>query len=71
MFGLLWISLTLSLLVLAGFGNLHGNVEFWDVQNKKLISNPKCADSTYFEWCPDGMHVVTATTAPRLRVGNG
>lgn len=64
-------ALTMALLVLAGFGNLQGNLEFWDVKNKKQISNPKAADSTYFQWCPDGVHAVTATTAPRLRVGNG
>lgn len=23
------------------------------------------------EWCPDGEHFLTATTAPRLRIGNG
>ena len=28
-------------------------------------------DTTYFEWCPDGEHFVTATCAPRLRVSNG
>ncbi len=31
----------------------------------------QASDSTQFEWCPDGVHFVTATTAPRLRVGNG
>ena len=31
----------------------------------------QASDSTSFEWCPDGVHVVTATTAPRLREGNG
>ena len=31
----------------------------------------QASDSTAFEWSPDGVHVVTATTAPRLREGNG
>ncbi len=60
-----------SLLVLAGFGNLHGNIEVWDLAAKKLISNPKSPDTTHFDWCPNGEHILTATTAPRLRVGNG
>lgn len=60
-----------NILLLAGFGNLRGNMEFWDVKGKKLISNPKAPDSTVHEWAPDGVHVLTATTAPRLRVGNG
>lgn len=58
-------------LVLAGFGNLRGQMEVWDVKNYKLISKPVASDSTYFAWCPDGEHIVTATCAPRLRVGNG
>ena len=60
-----------NILCLAGFGNLHGNMELWDLKGKKLISNPNASDSTYFEWCPDGEHMLTATTAPRLRVNNG
>ena len=35
------------------------------------LYTPQASDSTQFEWCPDGVHVVTATTAPRLREGNG
>ncbi|KAK1162546.1 hypothetical protein AOXY_G17427 [Acipenser oxyrinchus oxyrinchus] len=59
------------LLVLAGFGNLRGQMEVWDVKKYKLVSKPQAPDSTFFSWCPDGEHVVTATCAPRLRVGNG
>ncbi|XP_009882683.1 PREDICTED: eukaryotic translation initiation factor 2A [Charadrius vociferus] len=59
------------ILVLAGFGNLRGQMEVWDVKNYKLVSKPVASDSTYFAWCPDGEHIVTATCAPRLRVSNG
>ncbi|RMC01850.1 hypothetical protein DUI87_21011 [Hirundo rustica rustica] len=59
------------ILVLAGFGNLRGQMEVWDVKNYKLISKPVASDSTFFAWCPDGEHIVTATCAPRLRVSNG
>ncbi|KAM7133674.1 eukaryotic translation initiation factor 2A isoform 2-T3 [Molossus nigricans] len=59
------------ILVLAGFGNLRGQMEVWDVKNYKLISKPVAPDSTYFAWCPDGEHILTATCAPRLRVNNG
>uniref|UniRef100_A0A672H8U5 Eukaryotic translation initiation factor 2A n=1 Tax=Salarias fasciatus TaxID=181472 RepID=A0A672H8U5_SALFA len=59
------------ILVLAGFGNLHGQMEVWDMKKFKQVSKPQAADSTYFSWCPDGEHVVTATCSPRLRVGNG
>lgn len=59
------------ILVLAGFGNLSGQLDVWDIKNYKLISKPQASDSTYFAWCPDGEHIVTATCSPRLRVGNG
>uniref|UniRef100_A0A2K5QKY5 Eukaryotic translation initiation factor 2A n=1 Tax=Cebus imitator TaxID=2715852 RepID=A0A2K5QKY5_CEBIM len=59
------------ILVLAGFGNLRGQMEVWDVKNYKLISKPVTSNSTYFAWCPDGEHILTATCAPRLRVNNG
>lgn len=60
-----------NILCLAGFGNLQGIMEFWNVDGRKLISKPQARDTTYFEWCPDGEHFVTATCAPRLRVSNG
>ncbi|GFR58991.1 eukaryotic translation initiation factor 2A, partial [Elysia marginata] len=38
---------------------------------KKQIAQTQASDTTHFEWCPDGQHLLTCTTAPRLRVGNG
>lgn len=60
-----------NILALTGFGNLRGNMEFWDVKRKQMISNPRAPDSTFSAWAPDGVHLMTATTSPRLRVGNG
>ncbi|KAM4627356.1 eukaryotic translation initiation factor 2A [Polymixia lowei] len=59
------------ILVLAGFGNLRGQMEVWDVKKYKQVCKPQAPDSTHFFWCPDGEHVVTATCSPRLRVSNG
>ncbi|XP_030622318.1 eukaryotic translation initiation factor 2A isoform X5 [Chanos chanos] len=59
------------ILVLAGFGNLRGQMEVWDVKKYKQVSKPQAADTTHFSWCPDGEHIVTATCSPRLRVSNG
>ncbi|XP_026188008.1 eukaryotic translation initiation factor 2A [Mastacembelus armatus] len=59
------------ILVLAGFGNLRGQMEVWDVKKYKQVSKPQAPDATHFSWCPDGEHVVTATCSPRLRVCNG
>jgi len=60
-----------NILCLAGFGNLHGVMEMWNVDAKKVVSKPQAADTTSFEWCPDGQHFFTATCSPRLRVSNG
>ncbi|XP_034103600.1 eukaryotic translation initiation factor 2A [Drosophila albomicans] len=60
-----------NLIVLGGFGNLPGAVEVWDVSKREKIANLKCADTTHFEWHPNGEWFVTATTAPRLRISNG
>ncbi|XP_066588986.1 eukaryotic translation initiation factor 2A [Prorops nasuta] len=60
-----------NILLLTGFGNLRGGIELWDVPNKKLIAKTEAPDTTLLEWSPDGEHFMTATTAPRLRMGNG
>lgn len=58
-------------MILAGFGNLRGNVEVWDVKGRRQVSKSQAADSTLLSWCGDGEHYLTATTSPRLRVANG
>lgn len=62
-----------NILLLAGFGNLRGNVEIWrnDDHGIKQVGHVEAPDTTQLEWCPDGEHFVTATTTPRLRVNNG
>ncbi|KAF5307014.1 hypothetical protein FQR65_LT18486 [Abscondita terminalis] len=60
-----------NILLLAGFGNLRGHIELWDTNTKKLIGNCEAPDTTLLQWSPDGIHFLTATTAPRLRIGNG
>ncbi|KAK9307333.1 hypothetical protein QLX08_002341 [Tetragonisca angustula] len=60
-----------NILILTGFGNLRGGIELWDVANRKLIAKTEAPDTTLLQWSPDGEHFMTATTAPRLRMGNG
>jgi len=60
-----------TLLLLGGFGNLRGTIEIWDIEGKKSVATFEAADSTEVKWSPDGQHILTATTAPRLRVSNG
>jgi translation initiation factor 2A len=56
---------------LGGFGNLAGEIDFYDlVRLKKLGSNTShCA--TTFQWSPDSRSFMTATLAPRMNVDNG
>lgn len=59
-----------NILCLAGFGNLRGGLEMWNVQGKKMLSKLQAEDVTYFDWCPDGEHIIVSTLAPRLKVSN-
>ncbi|KAH7681265.1 translation initiation factor 2A protein [Dioscorea alata] len=58
-------------LCLAGFGNLPGDMAFWDYSEKKLLGTTKAEWSVTSEWSPDGRFFMTATTAPRLQIDNG
>ncbi|XP_067128693.1 eukaryotic translation initiation factor 2A-like [Centruroides vittatus] len=58
------------MLILAGFGNLRGNVEVWSRAGQKIVTI-SASDTTFLSWCPDGEHILTGTVAPRIRIGNG
>lgn len=58
-------------LCLAGFGNLPGDMVFWDYVEKKKLGTTKAEWSVTSEWSPDGRYFLTATTAPRMQVDNG
>jgi len=61
-----------NILATCGFGNLSaGKMQFWNVEKRSEIVQMEVANTTHFEWAPDGQHFVTATTAPRLRINNG
>ncbi|XP_059670472.1 eukaryotic translation initiation factor 2A-like isoform X1 [Cornus florida] len=57
-------------LCLVGFGNLPGDMAFWDYMEKKQLRTTKAECSVTSEWSPDGCYFMTATTAPRLQVYN-
>ncbi|KAI5676054.1 hypothetical protein M9H77_07004 [Catharanthus roseus] len=58
-------------LCLAGFGNLPGDMAFWDYVEKRQLGTTKAEWSVISEWSPDGQYFMTATTAPRRQVDNG
>lgn len=58
-------------ILVAGFGNLPGDVDILDRQNKfnKVVSF-QASNTSVCKWSPDGRFILTATTSPRLRVDN-
>lgn len=60
--------------VLAGFGNLPGDMTFYDKKADckcKVMGSTRASNGVSLDWSPCGRYVLTATTAPRLRVDNG
>ncbi|KAL9240683.1 hypothetical protein vseg_014873 [Gypsophila vaccaria] len=58
-------------LCVAGFGNLPGDMVFWDCEAKKQLGSAKAEWSVTSEWSPNGCYFMTASTAPRRQVDNG
>ena len=60
------------LVLVAGFGNLAGQVDIYDLErDREKICTIEASNASVCEWSPDGKHILTATTSPRLRVDNG
>ncbi len=58
-------------LMLAGFGNLAGEMDFYDTnKNCKKIGTNKAHCSVSYGWSPDSRYFMTATLAPRMNVDN-
>ena len=58
--------------LVAGFGNLAGQMDIYDLEKDHLkICTIEASNASVCEWSPDGKHILTATTSPRLRVDNG
>lgn len=58
--------------LVAGFGNLAGQMDIYDLEkNYEKVCTIEASNASICEWSPDGKHILTATTSPRLRVDNG
>ncbi|KAK5081630.1 hypothetical protein LTR05_007763 [Lithohypha guttulata] len=59
-------------MLLAGFGNLAGQMDIYDLEKDYTkVCTIEASNASVCEWSPDGRHILTATTSPRLRVDNG
>lgn len=56
--------------LLGGYGQLAGDVDFWDKTGRKKLGSVRMECIVHTSWAPDGRHFMGATTAPRMRVDN-
>lgn len=59
-----------SYIAFAGFGNLSGDIEVWDLKTKYKIGKCVADASHVLQWAPDGVSFMTACVNPKLRVDN-
>ena len=60
------------LVLVAGFGNLAGHIDIYDLEKDYTkVCTILASNSSVCMWSPDGAYILTATTSPRLRVDNG
>lgn len=59
------------LFCVAGFGNLAGEIDFYDRESLKPVGTCIATHSSVCMWSPCGRFVLTGTVTPRLRVDNG
>lgn len=58
--------------LVAGFGNLAGQIDVYDLEKDYLkICTIESGNPSVCQWSPDSRYIMTATTSPRLRVDNG
>lgn len=59
-------------LMIGGFGNLAGQMSFWDRNKLKVMGTTSASSpATSYSWSPDSRLFMTATTRPRMNVENG
>jgi translation initiation factor 2A len=57
--------------ILAGFGNLGGELSFWDRKTLRCLATVDAHMTVAYAWAPDSRSFLTAVLWPRLRVDNG
>ncbi|KAH9249668.1 hypothetical protein BASA81_012637 [Batrachochytrium salamandrivorans] len=55
----------------AGFGNLAGQMEFYETKRYKLLGKGRAEAAVNYSWSPCGRMFVTSTLMPRMNVDNG
>lgn len=60
-----------DLFILAGFGNLQGDIEIWQRNPLQQVGSCKNHSTVACEWAPCGRIFISAVLTPRMRVDNG
>mmetsp|Transcript_10571 Transcript_10571/g.19806 ORF Transcript_10571/g.19806 Transcript_10571/m.19806 type:complete len:341 (+) Transcript_10571:770-1792(+) len=58
-------------LCLGGFGNLSGDMDFWDINKRAKMGSTRAHCAVTQQWSPCGRFFMTSTLFPRMRVDNG
>ena len=56
---------------LAGFGNLAGDIDFWDMNKKKKMGQVNAHGCAFPCWSDDSRKFMVSTCSPRMNVDNG
>eukprot|EP01107_Rhizomastix_libera_P015558 TRINITY_DN5924_c0_g1_i2.p2 TRINITY_DN5924_c0_g1~~TRINITY_DN5924_c0_g1_i2.p2 ORF type:complete len:218 (-),score=54.44 TRINITY_DN5924_c0_g1_i2:23-676(-) len=60
-----------KIMCVGGFGNLTGDMDFWNMTNFTKIGSIEAHCTTQLSWSPDSRFVACAICTPRMRVDNG
>ena len=67
----LYISPSHDVLLVAGFGNLSGSLDIYNMRTKSLITSVKAENTSTCHWSSCGLYFLTSTIYKRLKVDNG
>ena len=56
--------------MIGGFGNLTGEIDFWDLNQLTQIGKAKSNCAVGIEWAADGTHLLTSVLYERVKVDN-
>ena len=59
------------IIFIGGFGNLSGDMDFFDAKDFSVIGRANAHTTTQWEWSPDGAFLSCGVTAPRRHMDNG
>lgn len=59
-----------SLAMIGGFGNLAGEIDFWDINSMKQVGKTTSHCAVGIEWAPDGKTLMTSVLHARVKVDN-